>query len=411
MSHDMFQFRPDAKDYDNALLKKLDSRRGLDSPSPMRRSSALSSSMQDPIGPRNYERLHTQLKPLSLPIQTRTAPSLVDSPSRWSETPLSSAASPRSALSTAPPYYRSAASDLSSMSGTMDYERSPPAPATNGLPLRTRRRTDSVSVAATDDDTNTLASSDVHDVRMEDADDVESGASQQMRRLEISDHHTSPYGHHHYQPSTPYANSAGQKRRASSPALDEQQQHALLHQGPPPLPHLNTSTEGLNHHYQQQQHHGNSNHHRRGSRVSPTPRSAVHLHSARSYASGASSSLSSASASEPSPFGRRSSPGSGQSPGAMSPMASSAVTDVGSPYATPVSAVSPRAAVMSGIRTVHESSRRRQPQQVSSPREMDNGPAVVSTKVGSSKISGMGILMCECCPKKPKRFETQEELR
>ncbi|RDA84184.1 hypothetical protein CP533_4058 [Ophiocordyceps camponoti-saundersi (nom. inval.)] len=90
-------------------------------------------------------------------------------------------------------------------------------------------------------------------------------------------------------------------------------------------------------------------------------------------------------------YGRRS-PG-GVSPGGISP------TSCSSPYATPTSLThSPRSSISARV-----SVQGRAPPAVS-PRKL----ADVQKSGGTSKLQG--FFMCECCPKKPKKFETMEEL-
>ncbi|PHH85691.1 hypothetical protein CDD83_65 [Cordyceps sp. RAO-2017] len=88
-------------------------------------------------------------------------------------------------------------------------------------------------------------------------------------------------------------------------------------------------------------------------------------------------------------YGRRS-PG-GTSPGGISPTCSS-------PYTTPASLThSPRSSVAARA-SVHGRAA-----SGTSPRKLD------VQKPGGSKLQGFH--MCECCPKKPKKFDTAEELR
>lgn len=90
-------------------------------------------------------------------------------------------------------------------------------------------------------------------------------------------------------------------------------------------------------------------------------------------------------------FGRRSPVG--PSPGGISP------TSCNSPYTTPVSLnPSPRTSI-SGRGSIHS-------------RTVSGASTRKITEVqkpGGSKVQG--FFMCECCPKKPKRFETLEELK
>ncbi|KJZ79719.1 hypothetical protein HIM_01188 [Hirsutella minnesotensis 3608] len=137
------------------------------------------------------------------------------------------------------------------------------------------------------------------------------------------------------------------------------------------------------------------------SRGSPTPRLAIASQTSpalsmvpgavsrsSSYMSGVS--MPATSITPANSYGRRS-PG-GVSPGGVSP------TSCNSPYATPASLThSPRTSATARV-----------------PAQGRTGPAASPRKLtdvqkpGSSKLQG--FLMCECCPKKPKKFETAEEL-
>lgn len=181
------------------------------------------------------------------------------------------------------------------------------------------------------------------------ADDMEIEETSSLKRLHIED---------------AYA-GAGQKRRAASPASDDLGLHMMPGQG--------------------------------AARGSPTPRLSVGPATATSLLSGASSRpgfFTSSITIPPNPaassYGHRS-PG-GISPGALSP------TSCTSPYNTPASLnPSPKAAVANRTslhaRTASGASARKLP-------EMQ--------KPGGKF---QGFYMCECCPKKPKKFETAEELR
>ncbi|KAF4508123.1 hypothetical protein G6O67_004544 [Ophiocordyceps sinensis] len=192
------------------------------------------------------------------------------------------------------------------------------------------------------------------------AEDMEIDESSSMRRLRIDD---------------AYA-AAGQKRRAASPPAEDNLLHCMT---------------------------GQSDALRRrdiASRGSPTPRlAAVSQSSPASCVPPATASRSSsymstvsmapASMTPSNSFGRRS-PGV-TSPGGISP------TSCNSPYPTPASLThSPRAS-LSGRASTHGRAATG-----ASPRKLD------VQKPGSSKLQG--FFMCECCPKKPKKFETAEEL-
>ncbi|ROT38272.1 hypothetical protein SODALDRAFT_360624 [Sodiomyces alkalinus F11] len=177
--------------------------------------------------------------------------------------------------------------------------------------------------------------------------------------------------------------TAGIKRRASSPPGRDQKPPGIAGQGEllrrrdvsrgSPAPRLSTIPQGS------------------------TP--SIPPNRARSFNSGGlsvftglssmNSSLSSSSYSRLSP--------SGVSPGGISPNA----TDAGcsSPYSAPVSLnPSPRGSLSRGTHQRNIS---------------ENRPAVSPRKVTEGKFTGakyQGFFMCECCPKKPKKFETAEDL-
>ena len=137
---------------------------------------------------------------------------------------------------------------------------------------------------------------------------------------------------------------------------------------------------------------------RRGSpqgRFTSLPRGAtmpsVPTSRSNSYISTMSMSMHPASITTANSFGRRSPVG--PSPGGISP------TSCNSPYTAPVSLnPSPRTSI-SGRGSIHS-------------RTVSGASTRKITEVqkpGGSKVQG--FFMCECCPKKPKRFETLEELK
>ncbi|KAL7793844.1 hypothetical protein V8C37DRAFT_79603 [Trichoderma ceciliae] len=153
---------------------------------------------------------------------------------------------------------------------------------------------------------------------------------------------------------------AGQKRRAASPASDDLGLHMMPGQG--------------------------------ASRGSPTPRLSTGPQAATSILSSAPSrsnffmpSISIPSATIASSYGHR-------SPGALSP------TSCTSPYNTPASLnPSPKTSVANRA-PMHSRTA-----SGASPRKLPEMQKPTSTKF-------QGFYMCECCPKKPKKFETAEEL-
>ncbi|KAI1411185.1 hypothetical protein F5Y13DRAFT_63930 [Hypoxylon sp. FL1857] len=344
MSHDQYQFnRPNGNDYDNALIKKLDSRRTFDNRSPPRRSalSASASNVASGLAAQEH-RLHPQLTPLSLPIRPSNK-LVIDSPGRYTDTPPQSALSPRG-----PSFYGASSSEYRSPIEPIDLDRSPFS--------RTRRNN---SGSLPDDATISTHSSydngDDTDFPMEDRSQVEDYLSR-------SEHQ-----------------AIGQKRRASSPPVDD-----LPMQGMPGSCDPLRRREGA-------------------SRASPTPRltgippsslsSVPSTTRSGSFASNAS--LTTNLSSMNSFTGR--SPG-GLSSGGLSPV------DVlsNSPYSMPTSlGHSPRTSL---ARVPHQRNISSETRRLASPRKVSE-----VSKTGISKIPG-GFYMCECCPKKPKKFETAEEL-
>ncbi|KAI0013163.1 hypothetical protein F4779DRAFT_625346 [Xylariaceae sp. FL0662B] len=350
MSHDQYQFnKPSGSDYDNALLKKLDSRRTFDNRSPPRRS-ALSASANDAISRYNgpeHHRLHPQLTPLSLPIRSSNK-SVIDSPGRFTDTPLQSAISPHTTS-----FHGAPSNEYRSPIELTDLDRSP----------FLRRRNNSGSLP----DDATISTRSSYDNNQDDT-DFPMEETSGIRRLRIDD---SLLRSDHQ--------AVGQKRRASSPPGDDT-----------PLQGLSGSCELLRR--------------REGaSRASPTPRlaiipqgsvSTVSPGRSASYTSNASLTTNISSMNS---FGGRSP--SGLSSGGISPV------DIisNSPYSTPISlGHSPHASLtrLPHQRNLSSSEAR----QLASPRKVTEVP-----KSSISKIPG-GFFMCECCPKKPKKFETAEEL-
>ena len=341
MHHDQFQLRSNANAYDSSLLKKLDSRRTLENRSPPRRS-AMSSSARDP--PRPVDRY--PLPTLSLPTRIKQPP-MLDSPGRYTETPLSSAVSPRST----PFGHRSPG-------GFADLERSP-------IP-----RTRSINGATTLDDVavGSYAGYDANG----DEPDFPMEETTRLRDFHIDSALANAV---EYQ-------AVGQKRRASSPPGEELALHSV-----PSSSDLLRRRDGA-------------------ARGSPTPRLSVipqgsisSVSSAgrsNSYASNLSLTASSVTSMNSFIPGRRS-PGA-LSPGAMSP---SEPGSCSSPYATPMSlTTSPKSSV---ARTPHHRTLSEQNRALASPRKLSEIPKAAGPK-------RQGFFICECCPKKPKKFDTADEL-
>lgn len=239
-------------------------------------------------------------------------------------------------------------SAVSPRSGPFSYEqRSPNDSSDIDRSPRTRSRRNN-----SDDATSTQGST----YEFNGAEDMEIEETQSLKRLHIDDAYV----------------VGGQKRRAASP----QEDHLLVAQpdlfrrqeiGPrgSPALRLNTIPQGLP-----------------LTAVAPTSRN-------NSYVS--TMSMPPSSITTANSFGRRS-PG-GFSPGGISPPAGN------SPYSTPGSLnPSPRTSI-SGRSAVHTRTI-----SGSSPRKLTE----VSKPTGS-KVQN--FFMCECCPKKPKKFETAEELK
>jgi len=360
--HEQYQFRSGNDSYDaldSQMLKKLDSRKPFENPSPPRQPALIGSS-QDAAPAQPAERPFMQLKPLSLPTRFKQQPAL-DSPLRYTETPITSAISPRSTPfghHSQPSYEYRSPVDPPSIS---EFERSP---------LPRSRRTNSGSVA----DDVTIYTQDSYDNEPEFPMD---GETTRLRAFHLDDSHHSRVGSIDFQ-------TAGQKRRASSPPGDE-----------PPLHTMASSSDLLRR--------------REGvPRGSPQPRLAIPQNGSISSVSSAgrsgsyasSLSLMTASSMTSAPSYGRLSP-VGLSPSGLSPTDASS-----SPFATPNSlTMSPRSTISqrNGLhsRTVSDQ------KTLVSPRKLAE-VALVRTS-GVAKIQG--LLMCECCPKKPKKFETEEDLR
>ncbi|KIH94256.1 hypothetical protein SPBR_05720 [Sporothrix brasiliensis 5110] len=367
MHHDHYQFKSSADAYDNSLLKKLDMRRTLDNRSPPR-LGRLSASARDALRPADR---FPALQPLSLPTRMKQphGQPLLDSPNRYTDTPMVSAVSPRST-----PFshrynssgYRSPRSDMP------DYDRSPVG-ARN-------RRTNSGSI--TDD-------ASVHDPMDDDT-------SFTMEETRLRDFHidtplSRAAGDYH---------AAGQKRRASSPPGGDE----------PPMPLYNmTSSEHLRW--------------REGaSRGSPAPRlsantqdsissvsSSTRTGSYSSNLSGAATSVTSMAVSLANGQGRRSPNGGVSPPGGMSPTetanASNSASTCTSPFASTVPLqVSPRSAA---------SASRPQQERIRETAHIVSSPTrrLPDMTKSTSLLKRSEFFMCDCCPKKPKKFDSEDQLR
>lgn len=314
LHHNHFQFQSPAVD---SMKKKLDPVRMLDKSPPR---SLLSASVNEllPRRPTAESRFPPALSvPVQLPIHTRN---ILGSPARFTETPLHSAISPRSA----PFHY----GDRSPNDGS-DIDRSP----------RTRTRRNN-----SDDATSTQGSYDFNG-----AEEMEMEETS-LKRLHIDDAYL----------------AGGQKRRAASPPdehISAAQMELARRSRGSPQPRLTTIPQGT------------------------TIPSVPSTSRSNSYMSTMSVPTTITTANS---FGRRS---PGLSPGGISP------TSCNSPYTTPISLnPSPRNSI-SGRSAMHART-------VSSASSRKMGEA---QKSGGPKLQE--FFMCDCCPKKPKRFETAEELK
>lgn len=362
------KYQTNAKAYDKSLLQKLDARRGTDNATPPRghAKSVFSTSANDASPTSRIAREHrhpTLLTPLSLPILTGR-PGLVESPlSRWADTPLSSGVSPSH------PYPRFGVHgqfDHRSHSENTEFDRSP-------LQFHTHSGSGSVPSLGDDSSSVTSRSRESYDQRVSPDHEVgfhmeESG----FRRLHIDDPSTKPDT---YSPGS----TIGQKRRASSPPGDDG----------PALYTVGSTSELFRRRES-------------GSRTSPAPRFHSYSGSVSSTASGPRSnsyvSTLSAAGSSITSMGSygRSSPG-GISPGG---------TDVSdSPYVTSISLnPSPRGSLP---RTNHQRTLSSETRPLTTSRKLTEGAG--HTK-HSTPPKIQGIFMCECCPKKPKKFDSQDDL-
>jgi len=365
--HDKYRSN-NAQAYDKSLLQKLDARRGSDNTTPPRGySKSLFSSSASDASPASRIALETRfptpLKPLSLPIITGR-PTLVESPlSRWADTPLSSAISPGN------PYPRFG------MQSHADYRSPIDAADSESFPRPYTRRSGSGSGMSVCDDASSVTSRsrDSYDQRISPDQDVDFQMEETgLRRLHIEDYASRPDA---YSPGA----TAGQKRRASSPPVEDG-----------PSLHSVGSASDL---FRRRE---------SGSRTSPGPRFHSASGSMSSTASGqrtgsyASTTLSigASSITTMSSYGRL-------SPGGLSPVPTDASD---SPYVTSLSLnPSPRGSLS---RSSHNGAL------------SETRPIMTSRKlsdsIGHAKQNTtpkmQGVFICECCPKKPKKFDSQEDL-
>jgi hypothetical protein len=350
----MKSFRPNGDSIDNSLLDKLN-RPG--------RRSGLSASVNDLPHHRPH---HAHLTTLSLPHRTKQ-PFLDSGFTR----------SPGAISATSPVSAPFSHNGRGSVADSSDFERSP-------LP-----RTHRIHVGMAPDDGTTLTYGG-YEVR-DDETDFPMDETSRMRSLNIEERDMDRERDWErdrerergcYQP--------GQKRRASSPPSDD----ALLANDL-----LRRRDGGLI------------------SRGSPTPRllvmpqNSVSRLSSISRSGSYASNLTASSITSMGSFGRRSP--IALSPGGLSPTDPMAC---GSPYATPSSlSTSPRPSIgrLSVAPSPHQRTPSEQPplgqaaRTLASPRKLAEIPKSSNSLAAKLK----GPYMCECCPKKPKKFEAEEELR
>ncbi|KFY78354.1 hypothetical protein V499_02481 [Pseudogymnoascus sp. VKM F-103] len=365
------KYRSNTQTYDKSVLQKLNSRRGGDiSTSPRSYGRApFSKSFNDsvPSSPLGQKHGLSHQKPLSLPAMNSKLSPLESPISRWASggsapnAPLGMrnggqygyrSPSERDDMEQSPrPYSRQTTHDFDDASSTVSYS------------YQGSHYTDNES-----------------DFPME-----ETG----FQRLHIDDGMRRSDGQ-------PLSAAAGQKRRASSPPLDDG----------PPLLHTATSLSDL---YRRRE---------QASRASPAPRNHSNHGSISSSTSGPRSaslnsvpSLAASSMSTVDSYGRLS-PG-GRSPGAISPRGYS--TDTYYP-----GAVSPR--TMDGHDSPFSMSLAATSATLEHPRLPhraipDSRPIVSAHKtLDTINQPKNGILkvqsgyVCDCCPKKPKKFDTEEAL-
>lgn len=348
MSHDKFQHnQPAQSQYDNNLLKKLDNRRRFDNASPPRRSGLSASA-----GGLPSDRLRNQLPTLSLPTESgyasvESSPYPRDMPLRGSHLM---------------PFSSAMSNDFRSPIEPPDVESSP----FSRSPYYRTKRNNSGSQQSDDAITSTPNSAehntDEMDFAMEDAsgirrlqsDDYQSMASANKRRAVASPDGDIPMA----MSDSPGGPADVIKRRLGTPRGS-------------PAPRLTVIPQGST-----------------SSMSSTTGRSGSSYTSAMSLAGTSISSMASQS-------GRL-------SPRNWSPSGLSPIEVCHSPFNTSVGP-SPRArlARLSHQRQVSGSDSRSS----ASPRKVPD-----AAKANASKVPG-GYFMCECCPKKPKKFETAEELQ
>ncbi|KAI5863540.1 hypothetical protein GGS23DRAFT_538817 [Durotheca rogersii] len=347
MTHDQYQFNRQNSEYDIALIKKLDSRRTFENRTPPRLPT-LSASASDASS--RFAGHSQRPHPQLTPLSLPISLPIRPSNKLVMDSPgRYTDTPPQSALSPrGASFYGASSNEYRSPVELTDPDRSPFS--------RTRRNN---SGSFPDDATISTHSSyenivDDNDFSMGDASHMEDVVTR-------SEHH-----------------ATGQKRRASSPPGDD-----VPMQGMPGSYDLLRRREGA-------------------SRASPQPRLAAIPQGSVSSVSTTRSGSYASTVSLATNFSSMNS-FTGRSPGGLSSGGLSPVDMIGnSPYNIPnPHNHSPRASFARPPHQRNLSETRR----LTSPRKVTEVP-----KSGISKIPG-GFFMCECCPKKPKKFETSEELR
>ena len=359
--HHAYRSAPDSG-IDSSMLSKLNSRRSVDNRSPSRWPNLSASAVDTrPTRPTPME----LPKLLSLPVRSRHLPQpILDSPHRFTQTPVVSEASPHSN-----PFGRHSA-DYRSPVGTEpgDLERSPDPRST---------RTNSGSLP----DDFAIPTQGSYDTRDDDV-DFPMEETSRLRMLKIEDT---------IRERERELRDRGQKRRASSPPSDD-----------PPLPSdLFRRRDGA----------------ACVSRGSPTPRLTPMPQSSVSSVSSAGRSASSfmglttaSSMTSIASYGQRSPPG-------RSPVSPTDIPSYESPFATHGSFAALSRSSSMGLAAAIQQQQHQRTLSDLPPVAQGNRAMVSPRKLTEPLKSNNSIAtkmhafhMCECCPKKPKKFETREEL-
>lgn len=373
-------FQTNAKAYDKSLLQKLDSSRrgsdqsarGHDTPPHARQLVSSSENDASPTSRARPDRQYNYLKPLSMPTSMSKSTNS-DSPlSRWARGP-APPLSPRHLYS----YEQDSHTDFRSPVEPPESER---------LPFYDMRHPGSGSVLSLGDDSASVTSQPIRPAFetsvFGDADsDFPMEETNGLRRLNLGDR--SPLGVEAISPGM----ALGRKRRASSPPREDG--HVLRSMASMGDLQSRRSSNLLSAHaYRAHSNHGS---------VSSTSSAFRN----GSYASTLSSTLSlgASSMTSMSSYDRLSP--SGMSPGRVSP---SAEFGGEMSYGNAASR-SPRGSIsrIQHQRTLSES------RPLTTARKLSDAAAGHSKHHSVPKVAG--VYVCQCCPKKPKKFDTSEELK